>query len=257
MSGSKKPAEDWRAVEAEGLTPPAIAKDASGEGVTIAIVDSGVNFEHPHLMLPSRGFSIEWSGEELVARKGGHRDLYGHGTCCAALIHLLAPKAGLFAVRVAQDRPTTDADRLAEGIEHAVRQGASIISVALGTETRLRVRLDDAVAHALAAGAVVVAADPTDSGRALPGPTRPIMLPAQSPGALGVDHVDGVDVVQRSDGSVVAEGRARKAPGFPQNFWGASLSTARAAAALARFQEASGARGEALLGGFKKALLVL
>src|SRR5262245_30563533 len=101
---------------AEGVTPPRLAAEFQGRGVSVAIVDSGVNFDHPHLSCSGRGCSVEWSEGTVEVREGAFHDLYGHGTCCAALVHALAPAASLVAVRVTADRATTDADRLAAGI---------------------------------------------------------------------------------------------------------------------------------------------
>lgn len=237
---------------AEGLAEPSVAVSGTGRGVLVAVVDTGVNFDHPHLRLRARGLAIEWEDGALTEVPGAIRDRFGHGTCCAALLHLLAPGAELFAVRVTGDRATTDADRLARGIERAAEEGATLIAVALGTATRARAGLDDAVARALSRGALVVGADPAPaaSGAAAE------LLPARSPGALAVGHRDGVDVVL-SGPHLYAEGRARPAPGGPPNFWGASLAVARAAAALARYAELSGERASLLAAGFKKTLTVV
>ncbi len=228
----------WEAVLREGLAEPTVAADATGLGVLVAIVDTGVNFGHPHVALPARGASVRWLDGEIDVERGDFGDPYGHGTCCAALVRLLAPAAELFAVRVTDARPTTDADRLAAGIGVAVREGAGVIAVAMGTRTRLGASLADAVGSALQAGSLVVAAAPDDE-----------VLPAACPGAIAAHHRDGVDVVQAA-GRLYAEGRARGAEGFRNNFWGASLSTARVAAALARTAERTGARGAALAQGF-------
>ena len=225
--------------------PPELAADHDGAGITIAIVDSGVNFDHPHLRISGRGAAIVRDGVELEIRPGEHRDRYGHGTCCAALIHALAPGASLLAVRVTGDRPTTDADRLALGIEWATTQGADIVCVAMATATAIRGGLDRAVADALRAGTVVVAAD-----------AGPNALPAYCPGALAVGLREGVDA-QRDGDRVVADGRARPAPAYPTNFHGSSLSTARVSACAARWAAKVGFRGEALVRGFKKALSVM
>lgn len=285
--------ERWIRVAAEGLAVPSVAVEASGRGVRVAVVDTGVAFEHPHLGLPERAWSVAWEEGELVVRAAAEPhflrgDRLGHGTCCAALLHLLAPDAELLSVRVTGDGPTTDVERLARGIQVAAEAGADIVCVALGTQSVARSGLDRAVAEASARGSVVVAADPRGSiqrqqalasglrgaqpageaadgegrsgprasGRAPPnglgaGSVSSGVLPAACPGALAACHRDGVDVVLEG-GRLCAEGRARPVWGLPRNFWGASLSTARVAAALARVAEIDGERGEALRGGFQE-----
>jgi subtilisin family serine protease len=237
-----------------GPTPPDRWPEATGAGVLVAVVDSGVNFAHPHLAaVRGRGCRVEWVDGALEVLPGGHRDRYGHGTCVAALIRYLAPGAELLAVRVTGEHGSTDADRLAAGIEAAAEAGAAVICVALATRTRVRGGLDAAVSEAEGCGAVVVAADPSEGAEGGARTGAGEALPAGCPGAVAVGLEDGVDVALR-DGRVVAEGRARPAPGLPSNFHGPSLSAARAAAALARLAEVSGERGEALRAGFYNAL---
>lgn len=239
----------WDALQAEGLTPPAVSPENTGRGIRIAVVDSGVNFDHPHLGLPSKGASVCREGDRIVVRPLDHRDRYGHGTSCASLIHRLAPDAEIYAVRVTSDRATTDIERLVRGLEWAIEVGAHVLSVSLGTHFDDGDALDRVILVAADAGAVVVAANSGDGA-----------LPAGCRGAMSIGLLDGVDVVLRS-GAIVAEGLARpinvsSALGKP-NFYGPSLSTARAAAAVARFAESNGLRGTQLLAGFKSALVVM
>lgn len=233
-------------VSAAGLAPPEVAPEATGRGLRIAVVDSGVNFGHPHLrsyLGPKERFSIYRDERQLEVQTGDAADLFGHGTCCAALLHFLAPEAELVAIRITGERMRTDADLMSEGILQAVRCSADLISVAFGTQTRLRAGLDDAVAEAQRANAVVIAAYPGQGE----------VLPARCAGALAAEHEDGVDVKIRA-GRVWAEGRARPAQGHKSNFWGCSLSTSRVTAALARFAQERHLRGQALVEGFSKEL---
>lgn len=232
---------DWSAIEAAHLTPPSVAPDNSGRGVRVAVIDTGVDFEHAHVGGPARGAWVRWSGSERVVVEGAAPDVFGHGTCCAALIRWLAPGAELYSVRVTEAQPVTDAARLARGIEHAVDAGASVLAVAMGTATD-DADLAVAVAEALARGAVVVAPDPG----------RPV-FPGVCPGAMRVGYWDGVDVV-RDGRAYLAEGRARPARGRAQNFKGASMSTARAAAAMARYLEGTALRGADALEAFSNQL---
>ena len=236
--------EHIETLRAEGLALPQLQATDTGKGVRVALVDTGVNFQHPHLRVPGRGWRVQWLDGEVQSQPGGYADGYGHGTCCAALVHALAPEAELWAVRVTAERPTTDADRIEHGLNVAVEAGADIVCVALGTKTRLRQGLDAAVAHALEQGVVVVAADPNDGDA---------VVPAASPGAIAARHRDGVDVCIE-DGVWWAEGRARPASAHASNFWGPSLATARVCAALARWAQSTPARGGELVRGFSKAL---
>ena len=233
---------DWSFVSGAGRTPPRIAAEGTGRGIRVAVVDTGVTFAHPHLALPPAGVHVERVDGAIEVIDRPAPDRHGHGTCVAALVRWLAPDAAIFSVRVTSDRPTTDADRLAVGIREAVRGGATVAAVALGTRTTLRAALDDAVQEALRAGVVVVAVRPSDA-----------VLPGACEGAIGVRRRDGVDVVRVEEG-VGAEGLARPIPGHARNFEGESLAVARTAAALARYAESRHDRGADLARGFSNSL---
>lgn len=224
-----------------------MAPSATGRGVRVALVDTGVNFAHPHLRVPGEAMAAVWEDGRVIIVPGEAADQHGHGTCCAALLHGLAPDAALIAVRVTGHRPTSDADRIAAGIEAAAAAGAHVVAVPLGTRTALRGGLDAVVAAAVAAGVAVVAADPE-------GPEGAAVLPAGCPGALAARHRDGVDVVGAPP-ILYAEGRARPAAGHAQNFWGPSLAVARVAAAVARAVEVHGS-GLGAVEALSKALVV-
>ena len=228
-------------LDLDGLIPPELAVEGTGSGITIAVVDSGINFDHPHLSIQGMSYEVFWDDDgTLDSRAGPVRDDFGHGTCCAALIHALAPDAALIGIKVTGERATTDADRLSLGIRVAVDAGADLICVPMATETRVRGGLDRAVKYALEMKSLLVAADPG----------RIEALPAHSPGALGVQLHDGVDVGVHL-GVVCADGRARPFGHGPSNFYGPSLSAARVSAACARFAEISNFRGSELMLGFK------
>ena len=56
---------DWTHVAHAGLAIPSIAADATGRGILVSIVDTGVNFDHPHVALPALGGGVEWRDGEL------------------------------------------------------------------------------------------------------------------------------------------------------------------------------------------------
>jgi thermitase len=188
--------------------------------IRVAIVDSGVNFEHPHLRLPARGISLV-DGE-------GFDDPAGHGTCVAALVHWLAPDAELDAIRVLPaDLHISGAD-LARGITVAVERGAHIVNVSIGTRVDThRALLQGAVEGARAAGALVVAA-------ALPGVHT--MLPAGLEGVVAVaPRFDGVLLAHdpKAWPAWTASGEARPFEGQRSNYRGPSMATARVSGTLA------------------------
>lgn len=189
--------------------PPALSKLQAehawtitrGSGVVVAVIDSGVNADNPHLTAAVTG------GADLVgdgASAAGRADLYGHGTAIAGVIAArkidgsgiegLAPEAQILSVRVyssagagegsspaeAGRRPSIA--RLAEGIRYAADRGAQIIAVALSTARR-DAELVSAADYARRRGSLVIASagnrDDTDRDAA-------VRYPAGVPGVVGV-----------------------------------------------------------------------
>ena len=144
---------------------------ATGDGVTVAIVDSGIDASNPHLA------GVVIGGVDLVGdgeRSDGLSDLTGHGTAIAGQIAAqpiagsgvvgLAPDAKLLSVRVFRTDSPQDVDkgfgptsqRIADGIHWAADNGADIINVSM-SQTSNSDDLRAAVEHAAAVGALVVA----------------------------------------------------------------------------------------------------
>ncbi|HWW54018.1 MAG TPA: S8 family serine peptidase, partial [Acidimicrobiales bacterium] len=92
------------AVSLEALSPSESWRDSTGKGVRVAVVDSGVEADHPDLegcVDADGGVMVTLDeGGEPVLTSGRHDDAFGHGTACAGIIHRLAPEASITSVRV-------------------------------------------------------------------------------------------------------------------------------------------------------------
>ncbi len=113
---------------------------ATGEGVRVAVVDSGIEADHPMLddCVDSEGsmdFSVDGDGA-VVATPGPHADVFGHGTACAGIIHALAPKASITSVRVLGPGLRGKAAAFHAGLQWAVEQGFDVINLSLGAGKR-------------------------------------------------------------------------------------------------------------------------
>ena len=209
--------------------PPFAA--GTGEGVTIAVVDSGVHAGHPHMGGRVTGGVCVLSDVDPA----DWADRLGHGTAVAAAIHEKAPLAALLAVRVFNRSLTTSAQALADGLVWSVDNGADVINLSLGTANAAhRELLTGAVAYAVERGALVV------SARAWNGQT---WFPGSLDGAIGVvldaecarDEIGYV----KSDGPgriYAASGYPRPIPGVPveRNLSGISFAVANVTGFLAR-----------------------
>ncbi|MFG2751603.1 type VII secretion-associated serine protease mycosin [Streptomyces xanthophaeus] len=186
-----------RAEEAWGTT--------RGDGVTVAVLDTGVDATHPDLA----GQVLE--GTDLIGMGAGRGDRAWarHGTAMASIIAGhghgpsggqgvlgLAPQAKILPVRVILEEGDPGREKarenkggaLAEGIRWAADHGADVINLSLGDDSdsaHHEAGEDEAVQYALAKGVVVVAS----AGNGGEAGDR-ISYPAAYPGVIAVTAVD-------------------------------------------------------------------
>ncbi|HEX9699125.1 MAG TPA: S8 family serine peptidase [Acidobacteriota bacterium] len=233
----------------------------SGEGVRIAVIDSGVNATNPHVGAVAGGVGIADDGsfhDDLV-------DRVGHGTAVVAAIQEKAPAAAIHVVRVFETSLTTRSENLVRAIDWAAGNGMHLANLSLGTANPDRAPiLGDAVDRAREAGLLVVSALEHRGARWWPG---------SAPGAVGViadescgrDELrveSGPDADQATDANtdpahvfkilpasrqliVRASPLPRPIPGVPpeRNVRGISFAVANASGFLARGLASAGDAG--------------
>lgn len=133
-----------RPVTSLGLPAP-ITKEwawggATGAGVKVAVIDSGIDAGHPAVGEVSGGVILEYAPDSpdadergIVTIPGPHDDLYGHGTACAAIIRKAAPECELYSVRVLGKRLTGKGVVFAAGLEWAIASGMHVVNLSLST----------------------------------------------------------------------------------------------------------------------------
>lgn len=137
-----------------------------GNGVTVAVLDTGVSRSHPELAgsLLTPGIDLV-EGTELADDLGNGVDDdgdlevdrgWGHGTAVAGLIHLVAPRARILPVRVLDDECHGDAYRFAAGVVGAVKRGATVLNLSFGSLDKAS-SVAKAVRYASDHGVLVVA----------------------------------------------------------------------------------------------------
>ena len=150
--------------------------------VTIAVLDTGVDFSHPDL----RGAFV--AGYDFVNRDSDPADDNGHGTAAAGVIAArtnnreggagVCWSCSLMPVKVLDRQGAGTSSAVAAGIVWAADHGARVINMSLGS-TDTSKALTDAVAYAARKGIVLVAAAGND------GKTSPT-YPGAYPNVLGV-----------------------------------------------------------------------
>jgi subtilisin family serine protease len=120
-------------VAADHADPPAGLEGATGRGVRVCVVDSGVERDHP-VVGPVQGSWVvvkDETGVRVEPTETG--DACGHGTACAGIIRRVAPDCEIHSVRVLGERFSGTGDVLLEGLRWAVRQGFDLINMSLST----------------------------------------------------------------------------------------------------------------------------
>ena len=137
-----------------------------GTGIKIAVIDTGVDFNHPDL--------FGWGPDGKVV--GGYNfinenqlpmDTNGHGTKVAGIIAAdgntlgVAHKAKILAYKVSEDGEGVSSELIRKAIEKAIEDKADIINISLGVN-KTNSKIDSAVNHALDNGIFVVTAAGND-----------------------------------------------------------------------------------------------
>lgn len=185
-----------------------------GQGVIVAVIDTGIDRHHPALLgrFTSSGFDfVDHDGLPWETANGRDDDEdgaidegAGHGTMVAGIVSLVAPDARILPIRALDDDGNGTAFGVAQAIHFAIEQDADVINLSLGL-TEFSMVIDRALRRAAEAGIVVVAAAGNE------GTNDPPYYPASSPFTVSVASVGGADI--KSDFSNYHETVNVSAPG--------------------------------------------
>lgn len=168
----------------QAIHAPAAWSMALGDGVKVAIIDTGIDLAHPDLAANIAG------GINLVEAGAPPQDDVGHGTHVAGTVAAaqnaagivgVAPRALLYSLKVLGLRVTGLLSDIILALQWVVDQRIQIVNISLGTPTYVQA-LERAVTNALNAGVVIVA------GAGNGGPEA-VEYPAAIPGVLTVGAV--------------------------------------------------------------------
>ncbi|MDQ3937519.1 MAG: S8 family serine peptidase [Chloroflexota bacterium] len=109
---------------------------ATGAGVKVAIVDSGVEGTHPAVAgRLTASVAVEMVGDEPRVVADDAVDLYGHGTACAGIIVGLAPEVEIYSVRVLGAELRGKGVAFLAGLEWAVENGVQAMNLSLSSKS--------------------------------------------------------------------------------------------------------------------------
>jgi subtilisin len=237
--------------------------NATGEGIKVAVLDTGFDLKHPDFANRSVTHSSFVQGEEV-------QDLHGHGTHCIGTScgpreldegpgYGVAYKAEIFAGKVLSNQGSGGDGGILSGIEWAINNGCAVVSMSLGAPTtpdQPFSRTYERVARrALDKGTLIVAAAGNESDRKN-GVINPVGHPASAPSILAVAAIDAArKVANFSCGTVGSVGAVDLAgPGVDvysswpvplryKRLQGTSMATPHMAGVAALIAQATGARG--------------
>jgi subtilisin family serine protease len=109
---------------------------ATGRGVRVCILDSGVELGHPLVGDVARSVVIEVADGEVRVEEDTEGDSCGHGTACAGIVRSLAPDAELSSVRVLGAGFKGSGKALLEGLRWAIAEGFDVVNMSLSTTKR-------------------------------------------------------------------------------------------------------------------------
>ncbi|MFY0600606.1 MAG: S8 family serine peptidase [Cyclobacteriaceae bacterium] len=232
----------------------------SGKGVKVAVLDSGLNLDHPdfrkdHIVV-----------KNFIPSESSAKDLFGHGTHCAGLIagcqnpgnsarYGIAPDCNLYVGKIVNQKGVANSQNLIEGVNWALENDCKVILISLGLRSDMKSVyskvFNELAQKALSQNTIIVAPVGNHSDRSL-ARKSPISHPGNCPNVFSVTAIDcdaqiynhaNTDVFKESDEIQIC------APGVDVNSsWheqpaylhksGTSVAAALAAGVLALWFEA-------------------
>ncbi|MBI3920076.1 MAG: S8 family serine peptidase [Armatimonadetes bacterium] len=206
-----------------------------GQGVRVAVVDTGIDYRHPDLKGCYRG------GYDFVDTDDDPRDEHGHGTHCAGIIAAkddgkgvvgIAPDVEVYALRVMDRKGRGFYSDVSAGIEWAVDHRMSIVSLSLGSHQPSRT-LAAMCAAAEASGVLLVAAAGNDGRRSVVYPAKyssTIAVSALNPDGNVASYSNyGPEIDFAAPGTLITSTVGK---GFA-TFWGTSMACPHVSGAVA------------------------
>lgn len=216
-----------RSLRLKGVTREWAWGGATGAGVRVGIIDSGLENDHPSLNgRVVENVTVEMGDDGPIVVPDGHVDMFGHGTACGGIILSLAPEVQLVSIRVLGADLRGKGTAFAAGLEWAIEQGLDVCNLSLSSKSEALYP----VFHDLADRAYFQSTALVSAANNVPAPSYPSLFssvfsvaahgepdpwrvyynpaPPVEFGAWGVD----VPIAWKDGGSTVATGNSFAAP---------------------------------------------
>lgn len=222
---------------------------ATGAGITVAVIDSGVDLTHPDLKANLRDDGYNFGDGNSIPQ-----DVYGHGTFVAGIAAAacgnaaagcgLAYGARILPIKInVGGSGTFVSSAVAQAIDYAVAHGARVINMSIEIDSEMQT-VADALQRALDAGVIVVASAGNEGG--------PVTFPGTYPGVITVAGTNQDDTLWDTSNRGPEVSLAAPATGvsstllgggFGQRSAGTSYSAPMVSAAVATMLQVDGRLG--------------
>ncbi len=198
-----------------GLPAAWAAAPKLGEGVKVAVIDTGIDLEHEMFQGSLVGPEDQWDfvGNDAVPQEEGDfsDESFGHGTNVASIVLQIAPHAKIMPLRVLAPDGSGDETAVAQAINFAVGHGAQVINLSLGSIGKADV-IRKMLKYAADKGVTVIASSGNTGDERVTYPAKE----ANGKYLMGVGSVDHAD--KKSDFSTYGNDIGVMAPG--ERVWG-------------------------------------
>jgi subtilisin family serine protease len=132
------PATAGESIRLPSIWPERVTREwafggATGAGVRVCVLDSGIERDHPLVGAVQRSVAVTRVGDAIEVVEDEEGDLCGHGTACAGVIRALAPECELTSVRVLGAGYTGSGAVMLTGLEWAIEEGFHVVNMSLST----------------------------------------------------------------------------------------------------------------------------
>ncbi|MED1468433.1 S8 family peptidase [Bacillus salipaludis] len=244
----------------ELIQAPEIWAQSTGKGITVAILDTGCDTDHPDLqnrIIGGRNFTQDDGGNPAIFEDYNGHGTHVAGTIAATINHTgvagVAPEANLLILKVLGKDGSGQYDWIINAIHYAIEQKVDIISMSLGGPTDVK-ELHDAIKEAVLNHQILVVCaagnegdgDSTTDEFAFPGSYNEVI----SVGAVDLNRHSSYFTNSNNEVDLVAPGEKITSTylnGTYATLSGTSMATPHVSGALALLKDLSSKQFERVL----------